>query len=167
MARLLHFAGCTLASLHPDPLSSFTPRTVEPDDEDDDDDAPKPPNPAAPDPEDTEAKGVEFAKYAEAYYTTLNVRLLLPSSPHPLTPSQEIQLSLRTSIRHLRLSRASPAPILDPSFASLANPGGGGIGVGGVALGEGEGGSRMSVAAMKLEQEAWKDLGQALGKGEG
>ena len=86
MARLLHFAGCTLASLHPDPLSSFTPRTVEPDDEDDDDDAPKPPNPAAPDPEDTEAKCVEFAKYAEAYYTTLNVRLLLPSSPHPLTP---------------------------------------------------------------------------------
>lgn len=84
MARLLHFAGCTLASLHPDPLSSFTPRTVELDeDNDDEEDAPKAPKPTAADAGGPEEKGPEFAKYAEAYYSTLNVRLPLPPSlPH-------------------------------------------------------------------------------------
>lgn len=71
------------------------------------------------------------------------------------------------------MERASPAPLLDPSFASVANPGGGGIGVGGVALGsstvrsDGEGVEvkqpRLSVAAMTLEKEAWEDLVKALG----
>ncbi|KAL8287354.1 hypothetical protein RQP46_003806 [Phenoliferia psychrophenolica] len=107
VAQLLHFAGCTLAALHPDPISTFTDKTLETDDD----------GAAAEGTEEADSK--QFADYAEAYYTTLN----------------DIQLNLRTSIRHLRLSRASPAPLVDPHFGSLANPGGGSVGVGGVAVG--------------------------------
>ncbi|KAI5481202.1 Mediator complex, subunit Med11 [Pseudohyphozyma bogoriensis] len=161
ISQLLHFAGCTVASLHPDPLSSFTSRTV------DFQDASEAGSPApTADPED---KMTQFSNYAEAYYTTLN----------------DIQLALRTSIRHLRVAKASPAPLLDPSFGSLATPGGGGVAVGGVAmgdslkpvqpLGQGEGQKatnksrgdgtsepKMSVAALELEKEAWEALASAL-----
>lgn len=102
-----------------------------------------------------------------------------------LPHSQDIQLSLRTSIRHLRLSRASPAPLLDPNFANLSNSStdGSGVGVGGVARAEslkplsleepkwrGEkddvkvASTKLSVAAMGLEKEAWEALGAALEK---
>lgn len=89
IAALLHFAGCTLASLHPDPLSSFTVREIATDDADDDDDEghqgpdsetkKKPattPNAAYDqDPEAAAAaKLQEFAKYADGYFATLNVR---------------------------------------------------------------------------------------------
>lgn len=79
IAQLLHFAGCTLASIHPDPLSSFTSKTVDfSDDPSDDDDGDSPPPPAPAPPADKET---EFANYAEAYYTTLNVRLSPLPSP--------------------------------------------------------------------------------------
>ncbi|KAM0755608.1 hypothetical protein T439DRAFT_320314 [Meredithblackwellia eburnea MCA 4105] len=155
IARLMHLAGCTLASLHPDPLSSFTTRTSEDEDKGGDGQSSKDGEPL-----DKEA---QFTKYAEDYYTTLN----------------DIQISLRESIRHLRLSRASSAPLIDPHFGSLSNPGGGGVGVGGVAMGrnfaplpplvEGEGKGKetewkptMSVQALEQEDEAWKDLKKAL-----
>lgn len=98
---------------------------------------------------------------------------------------QDIQLSLRTSIRHLRISRASPAPILDPHFASLANPTSVGSIVkgGGAALGaqldptslqpaswppvrtaHAPQAPKLSVGAMELEYEAWRDLADSLGK---
>ncbi|ORY76879.1 hypothetical protein BCR35DRAFT_305630 [Leucosporidium creatinivorum] len=165
IAQLLHLAGCTLASLHPDPMSSFTSRTMSLDDDESEEGSPRPrPPPAPPGEED---KGADFAKYAEAYYTTLN----------------DIQLSLRTSIRHLRLSRASPAPLLDPHFASLANTTSEGVvGSGGLALGDRlkpltleeprwpgggeEAPPKLSVGALKLEKEAWEALGAALGGGE-
>lgn len=65
----MHLAGCTLASLHPEPLSSFTTRTISVEEESDDD---EPKQPKEPLPEQ-EQKGADFAKYAEAYYLTLNV----------------------------------------------------------------------------------------------
>lgn len=117
--------------------------------------------------------------------------LFLPPLP-PLDCLQDTQLALRTSIRHLRLSRVSPAPLLDPSFASLSRPGAA-VGVGGVALGEllkplgggevrwrgttgkkegesegerdDEGGrGRLSVAALELEKEGWEEVVRALEK---
>lgn len=54
-------------------MSSFTARTMslDDDDEESEDGSPRPnPPPAPPGEED---KGADFAKYAEAYYTTLNV----------------------------------------------------------------------------------------------
>lgn len=90
---MLHFAGCTLASLHPDPLSSFTARelAVEGDDDDEDEEEgggsaaetgarTSGPRPRKPTPRnEEEAKLAEFAKYADGYYATLDVRPL-PSS---------------------------------------------------------------------------------------
>jgi len=70
IAVLLHFAGCALASLHPDPLSSFTSREIETGGDEDEEGNAKP---AVPEGED---KAADFGKYAEAYYTTLNVRCL-------------------------------------------------------------------------------------------
>lgn len=72
IAKLLHFAGCTLASLHPEPLDSFTKREIE--------------IPSAYEQDDEEAEGkeaerdkndkqAEFDRFAEAYYVTLNVSL--------------------------------------------------------------------------------------------
>jgi hypothetical protein len=80
----------------------------------------------------------------------------------------------------------SPAPLLDPSFASLSRPGAS-VGVGGVALGEllkplegkkaewnGTGqeeegkepeGERVSVAALELEKEAWEEVVKSLEAG--
>lgn len=174
MARLLHFAGCTLASLHPDPLSTFTSRTIQIDDDSSDSESNQADKATAPEPEAEPDKATEFEKYAGEYYATLNVRpspLLLLSEANSRSPSpQEIQLSLRTSIRHLRLSRASPAPLLDPSFGSLRNPGGGGIGTGSMAFGLGQASenetgkeeTKLSVPAMVLEKEAWEELGKAL-----
>lgn len=80
IAALLHFAGCTLASLHPDPLSSFTSRelaTADGDDADDESSA-KRAEQAGKEPD----KLAEFSKYAEGYYATLNVRplALVPSA---------------------------------------------------------------------------------------
>lgn len=154
VARLLHFAGCTLASLHPDPLSTFTSRTIQIDDVSSDSESNQADKATVPEPEAEPDKATEFEKYAGEYYATLN----------------EIQLSLRTSIRHLRLSRASPAPLLDPSFGSLRNPGGGGIGTGSMAFGLGQASenetgkeeTKLSVPAMVLEKEAWEELGKAL-----
>ncbi|GAA5960628.1 hypothetical protein JCM3765_005881 [Sporobolomyces pararoseus] len=177
IAVLLHFAGCALASLHPDPLSSFTSRELELEGEGEEEN------------ENDEAQGnsskaqngdksAEFGKYTEAYYTTLN----------------DIQVGLRTSIRHLRVTRTSPAPLLDPTFGSLASSAGprpSQVGVGGLAIadllkpldptplkwdglnsrtepdesaGDGEGGNQLSLAARELEFEAWKDLADALDK---
>lgn len=91
IAALLHFAGCTLASLHPDPLSSFTVREIATDDPDDDaDDADeqeghqgstkKPATPKTTD-QDQEAAAAaklqEFANYADGYFATLNVCMSL------------------------------------------------------------------------------------------
>lgn len=165
MAQLLHFAGCTLASVHPEPLATFTDKTVDFSDGD--------ASTAAPGDKES-----EFANYAEAYYTTLNVRRCSDCAPPPADPlldSQDIQLSLRTSIRHLRLARASPAPLIDPHFSALSNPGGGSVGVGGLAMGadltsvepapgEGEEGAgvRLSVRAREIEREAWVELESAL-----
>ncbi|GAA5906403.1 hypothetical protein JCM8208_004647 [Rhodotorula glutinis] len=125
IAALLHFAGCTLAALHPDPLSTFTSRELAIEDDDDgegegDGEArEQQPKPAASTSHD--AKLADFAKYAEGYYSTLN----------------DIQLALRTSIRHLRVSRTSAAPLVDPLFASLVSGAGGrgsaAVGPGGVA----------------------------------
>ncbi|BGP26244.1 mediator complex, subunit Med11 [Rhodotorula toruloides] len=171
IAALLHFAGCTLASLHPDPLSSFTSRELATDDEGDD---------------GTEAGGAasgeggeklaEFSKYAEGYYATLN----------------DIQLALRTSIRHLRVSRTSAAPLIDPSFGSLVAAGtaASAVGPGGVAFaellkplegqvplrdgntqrvretaGEVQAEERLSAAALELEREAWADLVRSIESG--
>ncbi|GAA5999286.1 uncharacterized protein JCM10292_001731 [Rhodotorula paludigena] len=175
IAALLHFAGCTLASLHPDPLSSFTSRELATDDDDDADDesSAKRSEQAGKEPD----KLAEFSKYAEGYYATLN----------------DIQLALRTSIRHLRAARTSAAPLLDPAFASLVAGGGGGgggsVGPGGVARGEAlrplEGGVPiwrsgterlpregkreenekervLSVAALEVERDAWADLVRSL-----
>ncbi|GAA5846223.1 hypothetical protein JCM9279_005864 [Rhodotorula babjevae] len=132
IAALLHFAGCSLAALHPDPLSSFTSRELATDDDGGEgegeggegssataDKRPRGDGSTADD-----AKLAEFAKYAEGYYATLN----------------DIQLALRTSIRHLRVSRTSAAPLVDPLFARLVSGGGGGgassaVGPGGVARG--------------------------------
>ncbi|GAA6015298.1 hypothetical protein JCM11491_001003 [Sporobolomyces phaffii] len=172
IAVLLHFAGCALASLHPDPLSSFTSRELAVEGEDDEPASDKP-KASAPDGQD---KAVEFGKYAEAYYSTLN----------------DIQVGLRTSIRHSRVTRISPAPLLDPTFGSLASSGGpqpSQVGVGGLALAdlltpldptiprwtgaavedEVDGtreappqGNQLSIAAKELESEAWRDLADAL-----
>ncbi|GAA5886643.1 hypothetical protein JCM6882_005842 [Rhodosporidiobolus microsporus] len=177
IAALLHFAGCTLASLHPDPLSSFTSRelAVEDDEGEDDGEGGEGGEKAQKKPPPGEDKLADFGKYAEGYYATLN----------------DIQLALRTSIRHLRVSRVSPAPLLDPSFASLATSSSSSssasqVGVGGVALGEllnpldparvgwdgkgerervqreeegkAEGGEKVSVAALELEREAWAEV---------
>ncbi|TKA56648.1 hypothetical protein B0A53_01841 [Rhodotorula sp. CCFEE 5036] len=116
VAALLHFAGCTLASLHPDPLSSFTVREIATDDTDDDDDDgeqqesshgrdKKPATTPKPDhqQDQDEAKLQEFAKYAEGYFATLN----------------DVQLALRTSIRHLRVARTSARALTDPNYGSL------------------------------------------------
>ncbi|GAA6037404.1 hypothetical protein JCM8097_008552 [Rhodosporidiobolus ruineniae] len=180
IAALFHFAGCTLASLHPDPMSSFTARELATEDDDDDEDeggaagggkgkkAEKKP--------EGEDKLADFTRYAEGYYATLN----------------DIQLALRTSIRHLRLSRISPAPLLDPSFASLATsgPSAGPVGVGGIALGDllkplqagearwdggtarggkeagekakGEEKPKVSVAALEMERDAWAEVVKVL-----
>ena len=89
---------------------------------------------------------------------------------------------MRNSIRHLRVTKASPAPLLDPRFGALSNPAGGIIAAGGVAFADrlkplpsrtaaAEGmdatderkeGTTMSVAALRLEKEAWEDLALAL-----
>lgn len=74
IAALLHFAGCTLASLHPDPLSSFTSRELATDDDVADGEGAAEPQGG----DGREGKLGDFAKYAEGYYATLNVRL--PSS---------------------------------------------------------------------------------------
>ncbi|GAA5997686.1 hypothetical protein JCM5350_003984 [Sporobolomyces pararoseus] len=174
IAVLLHFAGCALASLHPDPLSSFTSRELEVEGENENENE----NEAQDDSSHPEKgdKSAEFGKYTEAYYTTLN----------------DIQVGLRTSIRHLRVTRTSPAPLLDPTFGSLASSAGprpSQVGVGGLAIAEllkpldpttlrwdggnsrretdvstkgGEGGNQLSLAARELEAEAWKDLADAL-----
>jgi hypothetical protein len=158
------------------------------DEDDSEDGSPRPKPPPAPQGE--EDKGAEFAEYAEAYYTTLNVGVCYGEGLSALTfrtladslALQDIQLSLRTSIRHLRLSRASPAPLLDPHFASLANTTSEGVvGSGGLALGDrlkplsleeprwpgggDEAPPKLSVGALKLEKEAWEDLGAALDGG--
>ncbi|GAA5825336.1 hypothetical protein JCM11251_006941 [Rhodosporidiobolus azoricus] len=166
IAALLHFAGCTLASLHPDPLSSFTSRELATEDDEEEEEGG---DKAEKKPQAGQDKLADFGKYAEGYYATLN----------------DIQLALRTSIRHLRVSRVSPAPLLDPSFANLATSSSSAVGVGGVALGDllkpldpgkvewdgkgdrvgqeegqeskGEGG-KVSVAALELEREAWADI---------
>lgn len=52
-------------------MSSFTSRTMSLDDDESEEGSPRPKPPPAPPGE--EDKGEEFAKYAEAYYTTLNV----------------------------------------------------------------------------------------------
>ncbi|GAA5943968.1 hypothetical protein JCM1841_004933 [Sporobolomyces salmonicolor] len=165
IAVLLHFAGRALASLHPDPMSSFTTQELEDQEAASTDKKPE-----------REDKAADFAQYAESYYETLN----------------DIQFGLRTSIRHLRVSRTSPAPLLDPSFGSLATSGGpqpSQVGVGGAALAEllkplelsaptwdGKIGrssepeqgkdeqrtGKLSVAAKELEREAWKELADAL-----
>lgn len=70
IAALLHFAGCTLASLHPDPLSSFTSRELAVDDDEVEDGAKAG---GAASGEGGE-KLADFSKYAEGYYATLNVR---------------------------------------------------------------------------------------------
>ncbi|GAA5977626.1 hypothetical protein JCM10908_005041 [Rhodotorula pacifica] len=192
IAALLHFAGCTLASLHPDPLSSYTAREIatevdEDDDEDADGQAPKPRKPTPRNEE--EAKLAEFTKYAEGYYATLN----------------DVQLALRTSIRHLRVSRVSPRPLTDPMYGSLvyrnqpapsstisgasnsrSQVGPGGIAFSSAALAPAQSewdmrASRlpslfsrvtsdsatpppsMSVAALELERDALRDLVAALG----
>ncbi|GAA5883279.1 hypothetical protein JCM3774_001746 [Rhodotorula dairenensis] len=119
IAALLHFAGCTLASLHPDPLSNFTVREIatEADDGGEDDEGSDSPTTSQPkvdqstprrddDQDEREAKKLaEFAKYAEGYYATLN----------------DVQLALRTSIRHLRVSRVSGRALTDPQFGSVRN----------------------------------------------
>lgn len=60
-----------MACLHPDPLSSFTARTVSLGEEDDDNEDGLVDDQDALDPQ--ERKGSDFGKYAEAYYATLNV----------------------------------------------------------------------------------------------
>ncbi|GAA6062853.1 hypothetical protein JCM10212_006106 [Sporobolomyces blumeae] len=177
IAVLLHFAGCALASLHPDPLSSFTSREISTEGDH---------NPPGSDPVDVNGtqdkdKAQAFARYADAYYTTLN----------------DVQVGLRTSIRHLRVARTSPAPLLDPSLGALGGSTGphpARVGAGGVALGEvlepvaafgnagtdrrtsagngngnGDGNGRcgtgqLSVAAREFESEAWDELARALGR---
>jgi len=92
----------------------------------------------------------------------------------------------------LRVTRTSPAPLLDPSFGSLGGSTGpqlSQVGVGGLALadllaplestssqwngrnarssttnerGKGEETNKLSIAARELEREAWKDLADAL-----
>ncbi|GAA5881001.1 hypothetical protein JCM16303_004632 [Sporobolomyces ruberrimus] len=170
IAVLLHFAGCALASLHPDPLSSFTSRELAVEGEDEEQGT------AKTGLGDGQDKAADFGKYAEAYYTTLN----------------DIQVGLRTSIRHLRVTRTSPAPLLDPTFGSLASSSGpqpSQVGVGGLALADllkpldpktprwdgrnsrvgareteerEKGRNKLSVAAKEFEKEAWKDLADAL-----
>ncbi|GAA5914011.1 uncharacterized protein JCM6883_007119 [Sporobolomyces salmoneus] len=175
IAVLLHFAGCALASLHPDPLSSFTSRELAIEGEDEDGD--KAGNPASSSQAQSGVdKSTEFGKYSEAYYASLN----------------DIQIGLRTSIRHLRVTRTSPAPLLDPTFGSLAssaNPQPSPVGVGGVALADllapldlqelrWNGASRergeetdvrekneelhLSLASRELELDAWRDIANAL-----
>ncbi|GAA6056831.1 hypothetical protein JCM3770_003591 [Rhodotorula araucariae] len=173
LAAVLHFAGCTLASLHPDPLSSFTSRELATDD----DDTASGPGAGAKNAEGDD-KLADFAKYAEGFYTTLN----------------DVQLGLRTSIRHLRVARTSAAPLIDPSFASLVAAGGSStaVGPGGVAAASllaplsgglpvwrgsterlpekgqvqhGSEGTKLSVAALELERDAWADLVRALEAG--
>ncbi|GAA5940517.1 uncharacterized protein JCM15063_002358 [Sporobolomyces koalae] len=180
IAVLLHFAGCALASLHTEPMSSFTLRELAVEGEADTE-AEAQQGEAASRAGDHKSvssgekdKAVEFGKYAEAYYTTLN----------------DIQVGLRTSIRHMRLNRTSPAPLVDPTVGSLAGSAGpqpASVGVGGVALadrlkplslevpvwhGRNQRSSRqgddeaaatqLSVAARELEKEAWTDLADAL-----
>lgn len=110
--------------------------------------------------QEEEDKQKQFSQYSEAYYSTLHVclfplYLLRPYLTNQLN-SQDIQVSLRTSIRHLRLSRASPAPLLDPFFGSLATPGGGGVAVGGVGMGE-------SLASGELGEGVGEDSGVGAG----
>lgn len=188
---LLHFAGCALASLHPDPLSSFTSRELAVEGEDEEQGT------AKTGLGDGQDKAADFGKYAEAYYTTLNVgHLLFPCEDCRIDPGfacqQDIQVGLRTSIRHLRVTRTSPAPLLDPTFGSLASSSGpqpSQVGVGGLALADllkpldpktprwdgrnsrvgareteerEKGRNKLSVAAKEFEKEAWKDLADAL-----
>ncbi|GAA5841284.1 hypothetical protein JCM3766R1_005014 [Sporobolomyces carnicolor] len=179
VAVLLHFAGCALASLHPDPLSSFTSREFEvegegPDEGDSADDRNRQAS-SARRLEANDDQAAEFGKYAEAYFATLN----------------DIQVGLRTSIRHLRDSRTSPAPLIDPTFGSLGNSAGPApahVGVGGLALARvlepvesrtatwdgrnsrqqtdaaesADNKGQLSLAARELEREAWNDLANAL-----
>ncbi|KWU41819.1 hypothetical protein RHOSPDRAFT_36645 [Rhodotorula sp. JG-1b] len=179
IAALLHFAGCTLASLHPDPLSSFTVREIATDDADDDDDddddeghqgsdietkkKPATTRNAASD-QDPEAAAAaklqEFAKYADGYFATLN----------------DVQLALRTSIRHLRVSRTSASALTDPSYGSLlvsrnakyplsdqnyttaVGPGGVAFDGGAAAAGGGGGEARYSSAGKQEEDNAGWDM---------
>lgn len=74
-------AGCTIASLHPDPLATFSSSIVSlddspdsDDDDDDDDEDKKVKEPSIP--TDQLSKEDQFNKYAEAYYSTLFVRSL-------------------------------------------------------------------------------------------
>lgn len=86
IAALLHFAGCTLASLHPDPLSDFTVREIATEADDGDGGTSSRPsvNTSTPSGDDQqEAKLADFAKYAEGYYATLNVRF---TRPPPCSP---------------------------------------------------------------------------------
>lgn len=64
-----------MASLHPDPMSSFTSRTMSLDDSDSEEGSPKPRPPPVSTSDDVD-KTAEFSKYAEAYYATLNVRFV-------------------------------------------------------------------------------------------
>lgn len=66
IGALLHFAGRSLAALHPAPLSTFTDQDLSRDAPDSDDDQAPPP----PDPNDRQAA---FAKASDDYYATLNV----------------------------------------------------------------------------------------------
>ncbi|SGY25599.1 BQ5605_C018g08645 [Microbotryum silenes-dioicae] len=156
IAKLLHLAGCTLASLDPEPNPNLDLSNEK----------------HTPIPED---KNERFDHFAQAYFTTLN----------------DIQLSLRTSIRHLALSKPSLQALLDPNYASLLptqalEPGQSSIAAGGIAHRsridplpltksipkwttrdaqatsaggvEEDGSMRLSVAARGLQAEAWRDL---------
>lgn len=120
-------------------------------------------------------------------------RLFRPRGRLLLARPQDVQLALRTSIRHLRVSRTSAAPLTDPSFGSLvaAGPAASAVGPGGVALadllrplegkvplwdgktervqrgaaGDAQDEARPSVAALELEREAWADLVRSLEAG--
>ncbi|SCZ88526.1 BZ3500_MvSof-1268-A1-R1_Chr10-2g02989 [Microbotryum saponariae] len=172
IAKLLHLAGCTLASLDPEPNPNLAPSNEKP----------------TTIPED---KKERFDHFAQAYFTTLNVRLSFPL--------QDIQLSLRTSIRHLALSKPSLQALLDPNYASLLptqalEPGQSSIAAGGIAHRcridplpltksipkwttrdahatsaarvEEDGSMRLSVAARALQAEAWRDLARIASAGQ-
>lgn len=71
----------------------------------------------------------------------------------------------------MRLARASPAPLIDPAFNSLANPGGAKVSGGGFSTHsstksteEPSKSRTMSVAALQLEKDALEDLIKALRK---
>ncbi|SCV73698.1 BQ2448_6128 [Microbotryum intermedium] len=179
IAKLLHLAGCTLASLDPEPNPNLDPTTEKHD----------------PDTTIPEDKKERFDHFARSYFTTLNKADLFIVLVHL---SQDIQLSLRTSIRHLALSKPSPQALLDPNYASLLptaalEPGQSSIAAGGTAhrsridplpltktipkwkTGDAkaasaggvkeDGSMKLSVAARELQAEAWRDLAQ-LGAGQ-